>query len=278
MNTPGLEFLKVSATGNDFVVVINLDKTSGYDWPKLARILCRRRFSVGADGLVILEKSQKADVRMRIFNSDGSEAEMCGNAARCSVRVLKNSGLVSSNDLRLETLSGIIEAKAEDSNIKIKMPTPKDFLADISVKTGNTSYQGSFINTGVPHAVFFIKDELEKIDLTNVGPKIRYHKQFQPEGTNVNFVQIFNNNSISVRTYERGVEAETYSCGTGAVASAVVGFLKGFIKTHRTKILTKGGKLTVEIEETDGKIKNVFLSSPVEIIYKAKYLGEVKNV
>jgi diaminopimelate epimerase len=223
-----------------------------------------------------LEKSPKADARMRIFNPDGSEAEMCGNAARCSARVIKNESPGLPDNLSLETLSGNIEAKKNGDNVKIKMTTPKNFLDNITIKTDSGEYAGSFINTGVPHAVFFVEDA-EKINLINAGRKIRYAKEFEPEGANVDFVQLMKNDFISVRTYERGVEAETYSCGTGAVASAATGFLKGLIKTKQIKILTKGGELRVEIDGNNGKIENVFLESRVEIVYKAEYLGE-KNV
>lgn len=271
MNIPGLNFLKVSGTGNDFIVVINLNNKYTHNWSDLARIICRRHLSVGADGLVVLEKSKKADARMRIFNSDGSEAEMCGNAARCSARVLVEEGLTSASDVKLETLSGIITAQVKKNNVKIRMSKPKNFIDEIHVKIGNEDYKGSFIDTGVPHAVFFT-DDIDKIDLVSIGSRIRFHKQFQPAGTNVNFVKVQSNDSISIRTYERGVEDETYACGTGAVASSIVGYLKGLLKTRKITVLAKGGKLSVELEDVNGKIKDVYLESSVEIIYSAKYL------
>ena len=273
MDMLGLNFLKVSGTGNDFIIVVNLENEYNYNWSNLACILCRRHLSVGADGLVILEKSKKSDACMRIFNPDGSEAEMCGNAARCCARVLVEEGLSSASDVKMETLSGIITAQVKGNNVKIKMTNPKNFKDEIHVKIGNEDYKGSFINTGVPHTVFFV-DDIKKIDLLKIGPKIRYDKQFQPAGTNVNFVQVLNNGSISIRTYERGVENETYACGTGAVASSIIGHLKGLLQEKRIKILTKGGELSVEIEVKNGEIRDVYLESPVEIIYSAKYLGE----
>lgn len=273
MNIWGLDFLKVSGTGNDFIVVLNLKNKYNYNWSKLACILCTRCVSIGADGLVVLERSKKANARMRIFNPDGSEAEMCGNAARCSSRVLVREGLSSSSAVQLETLAGIITAQVKGNNVKIKMSNPKNFTDDIYVKIESKNYEGSFINTGVPHAVFFV-EEIIPIDLQKIGPKIRYDKQFQPAGTNVNFVQVLSRNSISIRTYERGVENETYACGTGAVASSIIGYLKGILQTKRIKVLTKGGELYVEIECSNGEITDVYLESPVEIIYSAKYLGE----
>ena len=277
MNYSGLNFLKVSGTGNDFIVVMNLNNEYDYDWMVLARIICRRRFSVGADGLVVLEKSPRADARMRIFNPDGSEAEMCGNAARCSAGVIMGKGVTKSNNVSLETLAGIITAEVKGDNVKIRMTKPENFKDEMRVKIENTYYKGSFINTGVPHAVFFTED-IEKINLLNIAPKIRYGKQFNPEGTNVNFAQVLSDNSISIRTYERGVEDETYACGTGAVASSVIGYLKGLLKERKITVLTKGGELTVEVEEVNGKIQNVYLESPVEIVYSAKYLGAGENV
>ncbi len=273
MNYLKLDFLKVSGTGNDFIVVMNLKNEYSHNWSNLARIICGRHLSVGADGLVVLEKSPKADARMRIFNPDGSEAEMCGNAARCSARVLVKEEITSSGDVTLETLAGIITAKVKGNNVKIKMTKPENFRDGISVNIGGIDYKGSFINTGVPHAVFFM-DDIDKIELVSIGSRIRSHRQFQPAGANVNFVKVLRNDSISIRTYERGVEDETYACGTGAVASSMVGYLKGLLKGRKIKVLTKGGELTVEIEDVNGEIKNVYLESPVEIIYSAKYLGE----
>lgn len=272
MNYLKLDFLKVCGSGNDFIVVNNIDNTYKYNWLDLAKVLCRRRFSVGADGLVVLEKSGKADARMRIFNPDGSEAEMCGNAARCSARVLVEEKVVSSDSVGLETISGIIEAEVKGANVKIKMTKPHSFKEEIHVKIEETGYAGSFINTGVPHTVFFVED-INKINLSNVGPKIRHDKQFQPEGANVNFIQILSGDSVSIRTYERGVENETYACGTGAVASAAVGYLKNILKKNRIKILTRGGELFVELLAADGGIESAYLESPVEIVYSAKYLG-----
>ncbi len=271
MNFSGLNFLKVSGTGNDFIIVVNLKNEYNYNWPNLARIICRRHLSIGADGLVVLEKSKKVDAWMRIFNPDGSEAEMCGNAARCSARVLMEEKLTSSSDVQMETLSGIIIAQVKGNNVKIRIANPTNFKDDIHVKIENEDYKGSFINTGVPHAVFFV-DDIEKIDLLKIGPKIRYDKQFQPAGTNVNFVQVLSKDSISIRTYERGVESETYACGTGALASSIIGYLKGLLQAKSIKVLTKGGELSVEIERENGEIRDVYLESSVEIIYSAKYL------
>lgn len=269
MDNFGLEFSKVSGTGNDFIIVVNVENKYNYEWSNLAKNLCRRHLSVGADGLVVLENSLKANAKMRIFNSDGSEAEMCGNAARCSARVLVHKKLTIPGEVSLETLSGIITAQVKEDTVKIKMTPPHSFKEEVHIKIDGTDYIGSFINTGVPHAVF-LTDDINKIDLLEIAPKIRNNEQFQPEGTNVNFVQILDNNSIFIRTYERGVEDETYACGTGAVASSIVNFIKGNLKTNLIKVQTKGGELTVSIEGTPDKIENIYLASPVEIIYSAK--------
>lgn len=269
MNYSGLDFLKVSGTGNDFIIVINLNDKYDYEWSNLAKDLCRRHLSVGADGLVVLQNSSKADARMRIFNPDGSEAEMCGNAARCSAYVLVHENIASPGQVNIETISGIVTAQVKDDTVKIKMTEPHSFKEHISVNISGNNYEGSFINTGVPHTVFFAKD-VEKVELLKIAPEVRYDSQFQPEGTNVNFVQILGDDSISIRTYERGVEDETYACGTGAAASAIVSFWNGKVKANKIRVLAKGGELAVLIESEDKKIKDVYLESPVKIIYSAK--------
>ncbi|HIE44025.1 MAG TPA: diaminopimelate epimerase, partial [Candidatus Omnitrophica bacterium] len=191
-------------------------------------------------------------------------------------RVIVWKEIVSSNTVTLQTLSGIITAQIKENIVKLKMSKPHSFTDKVQIKIKKKTYTGSFINTGVPHTVFF-EEDIETINLAEIGPKVRYDQQFQPEGTNVNFVQITGNNSLSVRTYERGVEAETYACGTGAVASAVIGHLKGSLNEKIITVTTKGGELTVEIDREDREIENVYLASEASIIYSGQYLGEIEN-
>ncbi|MDP2941715.1 MAG: diaminopimelate epimerase [Candidatus Omnitrophota bacterium] len=225
-----IKFTKMVASGNDFVVIQGQceakrslpegDKATSHKL--LARKICDRKYGVGADGLLLLEKSKVADVRMRIFNADGSEAEMCGNGARCvalyvSHKVTRSQG----HKLRIETRAGVIAAEVKKEQVKIKLTDPRNIKLDIPIKVGNRNIKVNFINTGVPHTVVFVEG-LEKISVPALGRQIRFHRCFASAGTNVDFVEAISNDSIQVRTYERGVEDETLACGTGSVASALV--------------------------------------------------------
>ena len=247
------------ASGNDFVVIAT---------PKLltlARKVCDRKYGIGADGLLLLEKSKKADIRMRIFNVDGSEAEMCGNGARCTALWAK------SKNLKIETKAGIIESEVVNSNVKIKLTDPKDIKLGIPIRVNNRLLKLDFINTGVPHAVIFVEG-LEKIEVSALGREIRYHRQFAPAGTNVNFVEVVDNNSIQVRTYERGVEDETLACGTGSVASALIFALKSGAH-EKIKVHTRGGEIIrVYFMLQRNRFSDVWLEGKVSMVFKGEFL------
>ncbi|MCX7661320.1 MAG: diaminopimelate epimerase, partial [Candidatus Omnitrophica bacterium] len=213
-----ISFVKMVASGNDFVVI---ERWSHKSWTlkKLASRICDRKFGVGADGLLVLEKSEIAEIKMRIFNPDGSEAQMCGNGARCVALYIKSK--IKKPKIRIETKSGIIHSQVDKDNVKIKLTEPKDIKLNIPIKINNRTLKVNFINTGVPHTVIFVEG-LEKINVVDWGRLIRFHKRFSPAGTNVDFVEVLNNHSIKIRTYERGVEDETLACGTGAVAGAII--------------------------------------------------------
>ena len=208
-----IKFTKMVASGNDFII------TEVRNLSELARQICDRKYGIGADGLLQLEKSKKSDIRMRIFNADGSEAEMCGNGARCAALYL------GKKKVSLETKAGIIKSEVNKDNVKIKLTEPKSIKLDIPIKLGSRILKANFADTGVPHAVIFVEG-LERIDVTGLGRAIRYHKQFSPKGANVNFVEIISKDLIKIRTYERGVEDETLACGTGSVASAIISSIK----------------------------------------------------
>ncbi len=248
-----IHFTKLHGTGNDFILI---DEYKGEIVPEksaFARKYCDRRFGIGGDGVLYLGKSDKADLGMRIFNSDGTEAEMCGNGIRCLVKYALDAGYINGKT-SVETLAGIlpVNSRIEDKTwITVNMGKPVFAREKIPVKgTGeflNVHLQGynvSAVNTGVPHAVIFV-DDLDNPALMLAAPKIRYDPVF-PKGTNVNFVVVNTNGEISVRTYERGVEAETLSCGTGSVACAAVAHRLG--KTgNRVKVNTKGGELRITL-------------------------------
>lgn len=262
--TDRINFTKMVASGNDFVLMHYL--STGYNLSWLARKVCDRKFGIGADGLLILEPSKKADIRMRIFNADGSEAQMCGNGARCSAL------FTGKKSTTIETKAGIIESLIRSNNVKIKLTEPKNLRLDMPITINGMISYINFINTGVPHAVIFVNN-LDKIDVFRDGGKIRYHKKFAPGGTNVDFVKVLDKKSIKLRTYERGVEDETLACGTGAVASAVIASCKLGLLNHNTlKVITKSGELLrVCFDRTDNGFKNVWLEGAVNTAYKGVY-------
>ena len=217
---------------------------------------------MGADGLLVLEKLKIADIRMRIFNADGSEAEMCGNGARCVSLWLKQKVL------KIETKAGVIKSEVKGDNIKIKLTDPKDIKLDIPIKINNRLLKVNFINTGVPHTVIFVEG-LDKIDVVNLGRLVRYHKRFTPAGSNVDFMEILSNNSIKIRTYERGVEDETLACGTGAVASALLYAIRYTLyASGKVNIHTKSGEiLKVYFNRVGNGFKNVWLEGKARTVY-----------
>lgn len=235
---------------------------------KLACFLCQRKTGVGADGLLVLEKSKKAGFKMRIFNADGSEAEMCGNGLRCAVFYVGKKGKA-----KIETMAGMYEAEITGKDkVKIKMEEPKDFKPDCGVVINNRNIKVNYIDTGVPHAVIFVQG-LDSMDVDSVGRNIRYHKEFKPRGTNADFVEIIDDKNIKIRTYERGVEGETLACGTGAAASAIVSN-KQQGTSGKVNVHTKGGILKVYFKNINGKIKDTYLEGEA----KKVFTGEVNYV
>ncbi len=264
-----IDFTKMVASGNDFVVIDESHQfTESPSHQKLAKKICDRKFGVGADGLLVLEKSKIADVKMRIFNPDGSEAEMCGNGARCVAFYLGTRQEVGGRRLKIKTKAGIIESEVNDENVRIKLTNPKDIKLDIPIKINKRPLKVNFINTGVPHTLIFVEG-LDKIDVVNLGRQIRYHSRFKPAGTNVDFVEVLGNNSIENRTYERGVEDETLACGTGAVASSLIAYRLSLIAISPTDVLTRSGEiLKVYFNKVGNNFKDVWLEGRAKIVYK----------
>lgn len=262
------------ASGNDFVIIDKSHEPRAISYERLAKKICNRKFGVGADGLLILEKSKVVDAKMRIFNADGSEAEMCGNGARCAASYLSSrlSALSLKQKLRIEAMAGIIDAQVKADNIKVRLTDPKGLKIDLPIKVNNRKLIVNFINTGVPHTVIFAEG-LNKIDVFNLGRQIRYHQRFAPAGTNVDFIEVINNNSLKIRTYERGVEDETLACGTGAVAAALVASLKlPTLSLKQFNVLTKSGEvLKVYFYRIRNSFTDVWLEGKVKIVYKGEY-------
>lgn len=262
-----IAFEKMSGTGNDFVIIDNRSLDIPVEvHPEMARKICRRKFSVGADGLIFIENSTKADFGWNFYNADGSVAEMCGNGVRCAARFAYRHNITGMK-MTLETLAGIVEAEIcdEDKHVRVRMPPPFDFRLDLSLRLDDDEYPVTFVNTGVPQAVIFIdKDEAP---VKKWGRKVRFHELFEPEGTNANFVKVLPDGRLKVRTYERGVEDETMACGTGAVASALYGaMLKGM--ESPVEVVTSGEEiLTVLFDLHDGPVaENVYMQGPARLI------------
>ncbi|MDD4956573.1 MAG: diaminopimelate epimerase [Candidatus Omnitrophica bacterium] len=263
-------FTKVVGTGNDFIVIDNkageLDVRE-LDYGQIARDLCRRRVSVGADGLLVLERSDKADFKMRIINPDGSEVDMCGNGLRCSAYYACRAGW--GDELDVETRAGILSTKTSGREVSIKMGDPKDVRMGIKLGVGKNMMILHSLNTGVPHVVHLVED-VEGYDVTGAGRAIRTHSFFEPDGTNVNFVGDVAGDSARIRTYERGVEDETLACGTGTVASAVVLGLLGYVKSPVEMLTQSGEKLRVHFKISADKVSNVRLEGEARIVYEGK--------
>ncbi|MGD2247407.1 MAG: diaminopimelate epimerase [Candidatus Methanofastidiosia archaeon] len=283
-----IEFYKMSGTGNDFIVIDNREFIIRTCISDFVKAVCTRRVSVGADGVILVEPSDKYTIKMRYFNADGSEGEMCGNGARCICRYAFLKGMAGSK-MEIETKSGPIKAEVMDRQVKIRLNpfTKKEFNKKIHTKTGEISVdyleQG---NPGLPHAVVYKEHLTFNEDIEKIGREIRTHPLF-PKGTNVNFFTI-DKGIIFNRTYERGVEAETLCCGTGAASVAAVCYLKGMSGPQIT-VKTKGGILHIAMSTDHSAVyctgdvimcyRGVLPSECISIEKKMKYqkAGEVKK-
>ena len=282
-----INFTKMVASGNDFIV-LGFPGSRVLRPRELAKKICDRKYAVGADGMLLLEKSKRADIRMRIFNADGSEAQMCGNGARCVALYMSHSSQLTclygrqaahSSQMKIETKAGLIGSRVKGDNVKIKLTDPKDLKLNIPIKVNSRLLRVNFINTGVPHAVIF-SEGLDEIDVLNLGRAIRFHQKFSPAGTNVDFVEISGRNSLAIRTYERGVEDETLACGTGAVAAALIiscqlshaGRQAGAVSHQQFNVHTKSKEiLKVYFDKINNGLKNVWLEGRAKIVYKGEY-------
>jgi len=220
-----IPFTKMHGAGNDFILVDDRMLMFPINDAGFLRLIASRRTGVGSDGILLLQPSETADVRMRVINPDGREVEMCGNGARCMARFAFDRG-AAPGEMTLETGAGIVHAEILADQVRLRLTEPADLALDLDAGNGRMI---DFVNTGVPHAVAWV-DDVEEIDLPACGKQIREHALFAPAGTNVDFAQVEADGSLRMRTYERGVEAETLACGTGAAAVAVLAAERGWIK------------------------------------------------
>jgi diaminopimelate epimerase len=277
-----MRFYKYHGTGNDFVLIDNRGGEIPEDGkPDLAKKLCDRRSGIGGDGLILVETSGKADAKMRIFNPDGTEPEMCGNGIRCIAKYVHDN-VTKKDELAIETLAGTKEVRLSKENrityVRVNMGKPLFERKDIPA-TGEGRLLGEklevndkeleiyAVNTGVPHVVIFV-DDIRKADVINTGRTVRNSPLF-PEGTNVNFLEIVCANLFKIRTYERGVEDETLACGTGITAAGVICVMKGEADPEDSiEIIAKGGTVYVEVEVKGIEIETAFLRGPAEFVFE----------
>ena len=276
-----IKFTKMVGTGNDFIVIDNR-RNVVKNRSAFTLQYCNQHFSVGADGVIFIETLHSVprtlhDVsfRMRIFNPDGSEAEMCGNGARCAAMFARIKGIIKKRTTNFLTRAGVMEAAITKGSVKLKMVEPIDVMLNKKIKIKNGEVRVHHINTGVPHAILFVKD-IERVDIDGYSPQIRYNKAFK-RGANVDYVQVLNRHNIKIRTYERGVEGETLACGTGSTASAIVSALLGRTSSP-VEVAVRGGKLKIyfDLKESSCRgmcsvchgIRNVYLEGEAKVVYE----------
>jgi len=262
-----LAFSKYNGCGNDFILIDNRSHSFPLANPHSIQRLCERQRGIGADGLILLEPSSTADFRMRIYNADGFETEMCGNGARCIVQFARELGM-HQNNFTVETMHRILKACVNEATITIDMGLPQDIEWSLPLSMNEISLTLHHLNTGVPHAVIFVED-LEDPKWMKLAPKIRSHAYFLPKGVNVNFASI-RSTEIWIRTYERGVEGETLACGTGAAATAIAAAVQHSVESP-VSIRTLSGDLLKIKFETSPKIQNVCMEGPASCTFKGKF-------
>ena len=255
-----IEFLKYQGTGNDFVMI---DDREGKIFPQLNQEkvawLCDRRYGIGADGLILLAESIQYDFRMIYYNADGKQSTMCGNGGRCLAAFANKLGIKGA-EYSFEAIDGLHRATVHEDNVKLEMTTPNGYK--------KLSDQEAWIDTGSPHYLSFIDGDLQAIDVVNLGRMIRYSDAFQHiGGTNVNFVEEVAKGKLAVRTYERGVEDETLSCGTGVTAAAYVYMKENALLSGKTEISARGGRLEIEVIDLGISTEKIFLSGPATFVF-----------
>ena len=273
-----MKFWKMNGAGNDFIIIDNrVEKISGDKLPIVAKTLCERHLSIGADGFMVVEASAKADYRMIFFNSDGSLGEMCGNGARCIARYGYENKLAGEVQ-RIETDSGIVVGHRIDKRLYKVRLNDVTLLERRDLDVDGKVYECTYVELGtpgLPHAVVPINGlaDYPRDKLFDLGHKMRYHKAF-PKGANVNFFEIVEKDHVTVRTWERGVEDFIYACGTGSGSVATVLTLAGKASGQNVRIDMPGGKLFIDVERTGEHVDNLYLTGPTNIVCKGDVTDE----
>ncbi len=274
-----MEFYKMQGAGNDFIIINNIELNIPVEkLPIIAKRLCQRKVSIGADGFMVVDYPDgDADFKMHFYNQDGSIGEMCGNGARCISRYafLKD---IAGRKMSFETAAGIVYSEVlEGRLVKVLLNRPEVIKLYNDIKIDDKNYECSYIelgNPGLPHAVVeYNFTQADEKDLRKVGSKIRYYHGFT-KGANVNFFEVLNENTVSAKTFERGVEDFTLACGTGAASTAVALILKGYLKSNKAKVIVDGGELLIEVERTESKIDKLYLIGDTNIVAIGKVMDE----
>ena len=263
-----IPFWKMHGAANDFILVDDRSLEFPVSDQHWIAAIAARRTGVGSEGVLLIQPSSKADFKMRFFNPDGSEADMCGNGARCIARLAHDIG-AAPRSMSIETPAGIVHAEVRDGQVLLRMPNPKDWRIHRTLMLENQPLNYSFVNTGVPHAVVKVEN-LETIDVQKMGSRIRYHTEFAPAGTNANFIQITGSDSLRVRTYERGVEGETLACGTGLTACGLIAGKLSFVRPPVQIMPASGDPMEVNYELTSEGACNVTLRGPTVHVFQGR--------
>lgn len=275
-----MKFWKMNGAGNDFIIINNMDRSIAEDrWPYIARTLCQRHMSIGADGMmVVTESTGDADYRMMFFNSDGSMGEMCGNGARCIARYGYENGLAGEVQ-KIETTAGIIYGQRIDKRMyRVRLNDPSVIIPHMKIDVDGREYECAYVelgDPGLPHVAVPVINlrECDEAELFRLGRKIRNHPEFT-KGANVNFYEITGPDCIYERTYERGVEDFTYACGTGTGSVVTILTLRGAVSGKKVRVEVAGGELIIDAEREGKKIKNLYLTGPTNIVAKGEVTDE----
>lgn len=261
-----IPFHKMHGAANDFIVVDDRQQTfPTHDREWMAAIMARNT-GVGSEGILLVQPSETADFRMRFFNPDGGEVDMCGNGARCIARFAAERGVAPAT-MRFDTLAGVVGAEVTGETVRLTMTPPTDWRMNQSLSLDGQRVPYHFVNSGVPHVVIET-DDVATTDVRKLGAAIRYHQDFAPDGTNVNFISITGGNALRLRTYERGVEAETPACGTGIVGCALIAGRAGKVNPP-VRVTSAGGHvLTVDYRLTENGAEHVTLTGPTEHVFQ----------
>ncbi len=261
-----IPFWKMHGAGNDFILIDDRELVFPADDRNFIERIARRRTGIGCEGLILIQPDESDDFRMRFFNPDGGEAEMCGNGARCVARLAADIGAAPSR-MSFATVAGRLRAETPaPGRVKLWMTEPTDWRMNQRIRVADDAVTCHFVNSGVPHAVVPV-DDLAAVDVDRLGREIRFHDAFAPSGANVNFTQVTGTDTVSIRTYERGVEAETLACGTGIVAAGLVAGRLGYVKPPVTVCSAGGDRLAVDYVLGGDGADRVTLDGPAEYVF-----------